>query len=409
LRLAVLLGLACLATGEDDDSLAGWFEARGGELGGVVRRSSAGVRGLFAPRDYKHRELVAHLPFDATVPLPTLPDGSLAMAELAQLVFDPASKYAWNGSSFAPFWASQPQLSELFTWDFVPPDALELLDELPLLRNAAAAQMQSHRAEHAALVASLAARGAAYSVSFEEFVRLAMLVFSRSFCLRRETGEGGCENLLLPGFDMCNTAEQATATRNAAAADGALPRRVEMRAMGDVRAGDEFVIRYFNTATPRNDVRFLKYGIVVDDDLRLLAVDTRVGGAAAADGRPLPSALERHVLRGEDPPAAKMGLEEAKREIRRLEAILAPLAPVEADRQALARAADAWAPASMALRLRIVRKAALRRRLDALQARLEGVLDSRSGPPRWAPGTAQGTVTAVVPRTRLPSAGVAEG
>ena len=179
----------------------------------------------------------------------------------------------------------------------MPPDASELLDELPLLRNAAAAQMQSHRAEHAALVASLAARGAAYSVSFEEFVRLAMLVFSRSFCLRRETGEGGCENLLLPGFDMCNTAEQATATRNAAAADGALPRRVEMRAMGDVRAGDEFVIRYFNTATPRNDVRFLKYGIVVDDDLRLLAVDTRVGGAAAADGRPLPSALERHVLR----------------------------------------------------------------------------------------------------------------
>ena len=82
-------------------------------------------------------------------------------------------------------------------------------------------------------------------------------------------------------------------------------------------------------------------------------------------------------VRGEDPPAAKMGLEEAKREIRRLEAILAPLAPVEADRQALAQAADAWAPASMALRLRIVRKAALRRRLDALQSRLEGVLDSR--------------------------------
>ena len=370
-------------TGEAEHPIAAWMSAHGGKLGAEVRTVVGNHRGVFATRDYSDGELIGWLPFSATVPLPLdSSTGQLLLPELARRVFDPANAHFWNGTeqgrSHGGFWASQPAREELLAWDEVPPDALAELEELPALATSIGAQMAHHRRWHAGLADALATEGAAFNVSYEQYVQLALLATTRSFGFMSEAG-ACCDTVLLPGFDMLNTALPYTATRAAVAADSVRPRRVEVRAVGRLAAGTQLVWLYHATHTPRNDLRFLLYGYVEDGDERLLAADALVDGVSGFDSSS--PTEERAELAGMDPPAAAMSSDEAAAELARVLELSASLAPLEADRRRLAALADPWAHAAVALRLRIVRKVALAARAAAMRARLDELaLEGASAP-----------------------------
>lgn len=368
-RLSCLLAAARLcataASADAGEQLARWMEAQGGLLGGEVREPPGKVRGLFATRDYEDGEVIGWLPFSATVPLPE--NGMYLLKEIALDVYDPASP-RYVAGAWAPFWDSQPPLSQLASWDWLPDEALGLLAECEGLHEALSWHLEWHAETFGELQAELLEqRGGAFNVSWGQYLQLAMAATTRGFAFLTEQGTC-CDHVLLPGFDMLNTGPPNSATRRGVPADAQRPRRVEMVAVGRVAAGDELTWTY-HSETQRNDLRFLSYGYVREEDERLFVIDCLL-----PDGRPAfdpAGPLTDHPsLAGPDPAVDAMGAAEARAELRRLQAIAGGLTPLAADEAALAAAGEAWTHVSAVLRLRIARKRALAARAQALRARL---------------------------------------
>lgn len=187
------------------------------------------------------------------------------------------------------------------------------------------------------------------------------MITTRAFAFHDEQGEC-CNVHLLPGFDLlnCESVYNAKRRHSLDGADGG-PWRIEMKANGPVKAGDELIWDYFTTPTPRNDLQLLQYGYLNESDTRLLAADM-VGWNSH---NPL------HELgAGEDEPVTSYTPKQAQEELARLEAISAGLAPLKADQDRLAAVKDPWSHSSMVLKLRVQRKLALAARAAQLRTRL---------------------------------------
>lgn len=358
----VLAFLLCAAVSADADELARWVEAQGGLLGGEVREPRGKPRGLYASRDYEDGELVGWLPLSAAMPLVT-ENGHYLLKEAVRNVYDPASPRFVRGS-WAPFWASQPPLSQLASFDWLPDDALQLLGECGSLAEVLSLHMRAHRQTYEELEAEL---DGSYSVSWEQFLHLSMLITTRAFCFH--AADGSCSQyVLLPGLDMLNTGPPYSARRLDVLSNDTQSRRVEIIALGHVAAGEELAWSY-DGETMRNDQRFLAYGYVQEEDTRLLAIDCE------ADGQPaflLDAPLEeKEALKGDDPPAEGLEAAEAWHELRRLEGIASGLAPLQEDVARLKSLGDSQThAAAVVLRLRIARKVALATRAQAVRSRL---------------------------------------
>lgn len=253
-----------------------------------------------------------------------------------------------NGS-YAAFWASQPGPGEMLSLDSLSPQLTALLEE-PRVQ----AYIENSHSGHAHEYASLHEP----PFTLAQYEWLAEIVTTRAFAFYSEDGSC-CDTLLLPGFDLLNCHSGFNAKR-LHSIEGSW--RVELRAVGTVRAGDELIWDYFTTQTPRNDLTFLQYGFLNESDSRLLGWDR-----ADFDGeRPLAELPE------EDEEPANMGAAAAAAELARVQAILDGLAPLAGDEARLAEAAAAapWAPETMVYRLRVLRKRALTRRVRELTERL---------------------------------------
>jgi hypothetical protein len=137
--------------------------------------------------------------------------------------------------------------------------------------------------------------------------------------------------------------------------------RIELRAVGAVRAGDELRMAYYDTEAARNDLTFLQNGFLNDTDTRLCSFDLPFGWNASAPLDPVAD---------EDVPVEDYDAAAANTELLRLQRIISGLAPLQADEAALARHRNRWTADALLLRLRIVRKRALRARLLAVQDHL---------------------------------------
>jgi hypothetical protein len=157
LRLALLFGCAAgartaaLEPRSVAESLDRWMVSRGALLGGEVRTPPGRPRGVYATRDYADDETMGFLPFAVSVPVGRA--GEYAVSKLAKLVYDPASHYFVNGS-YAPFWATQPPLSEMLCVDTMGEEEAAAL-ELPELAEHIRLTRLSHREQYENLQARL--------------------------------------------------------------------------------------------------------------------------------------------------------------------------------------------------------------------------------------------------------------
>ena len=366
LRLALLLVCAPLVSTSVGESLERWLVSRGALLGGEVRTPAGKPRGVYATRDYADDETLGFLPFSVAVPVGK--SGEYSVPALARRAYDASSLYFVNGT-YAPFWASQPPLSEMLCVDTMGQAEAEAL-EVPELADHVRLTRQSHREQYENFQAELAFEARAPPpkagdpprlLSFDQYLHLAAVITTRAFAFHDEQGEC-CGVHLLPGFDLlnCESAYNAKRRHSLDGEEGGAW-RIEAKANREVKAGEELVWDYFHTPTPRIDLQLLQYGYLNETDTRLLAAD-------------LPGWNPHNPLaelgQGEDTPASALSLQEAQEELARLERISAPLAPLKADQAALAAAADPWSPSSMVLRLRVRRKIALAARAAEMRKRL---------------------------------------
>jgi hypothetical protein len=157
LRLALLLGCAAgartaaLEPHSVAESLDRWMVSRGALLGGDIRTPPGRPRGVYATRDYADDETMGFLPFAVSVPVGK--SGEYSVSKLARVAYDPASLFFVNGS-YAPFWRTQPPLSEMLCVDTMSEEEAAAL-ELPELAEHIRLTRLSHLEQYENLQARL--------------------------------------------------------------------------------------------------------------------------------------------------------------------------------------------------------------------------------------------------------------